>query len=283
MSRPPATQIADFERDGYLALPGVVPPALIRAASEAIVRIIGTSRGVVNRANILALDPAFLELVDLEPVLSAVQLLLGSNIYVNHTHLNFNPTESGSSSAAAYGWHRDGGAINDDLGPNGPMLSIKVAFYLTDLIAQGSGETIVIPGSHRTDAPLPHGAHLPEDARRLLVPSGTAVLYDRRLVHSLRSANVAGPARLAVFVQYAFRWLATVDEMDRPVNADRLNATRRQLLGMTDIDRSVGGAAGRSSRYYPDALAVPLQSSGPARVRAWLVRRVREFSGRTRH
>jgi ectoine hydroxylase-related dioxygenase (phytanoyl-CoA dioxygenase family) len=175
-----------------------------------------------------------------------------------------------------YGWHRDGGAMHSDLGAHGvaaPPAYMKVAFYLTDLTNLDHGQTYVVPGGHKLAFGDARTAELlkrdgawarnamPPDAKPLCVKPGTAVLFHNRLVHSVRSPNTKGPTRRAIFIQWAYRWMSSVDNME----VDHLESTetdpiRRQLLGL-------GGKAvqndeysqGRSRRYYPNEETVPLR------------------------
>jgi len=66
----------------------------------------------------------FLELLDQPTVLPVITELLGTNTWVNHSHLNANPaTDSKDVSEFnnGYGWHIDGGAINEGLPWSSPQ------------------------------------------------------------------------------------------------------------------------------------------------------------------
>jgi ectoine hydroxylase len=201
--------------------------------------------------------------------------LLGWNIYVNHTHFNVNPPDK-ADGPFVYGWHRDGGAIHPDLGAHdekAPLIAIKVGFYLTDVDQPGRGQTYVVPGGHRAapgdeqtttllrrDGPWARAA-VPDNAVRLDVKAGTAVVFHNRLIHSVRSPNTSALERRVLFVQWAFRWLHPVDPMDvghlEPSVKDPI---RRQLLGFGGDEVFVDGyAQGRSRRYYPSEDSVPVR------------------------
>jgi ectoine hydroxylase-related dioxygenase (phytanoyl-CoA dioxygenase family) len=268
-------QRTSLDEDGYLVVPDALSPDRIAALHEAIDRAGGGDGKPHNRAAILGLDRAFLDLVDLDTILPKMVEILGWNIWVNHTHFNVNPPEVVDENFM-YGWHRDGGAMHSDLGAHGvaaPPAYMKVAFYLTDLFDLDYGQTYVVPGGHklahgdprtaellRRDGPWAR-AKMPEDAKPLCVKAGAAVLFHNRLVHSVRSPNTKGPTRRAIFMQWAYRWMSSVDTME----VDHLDGVvtdpiRRQLLGL-------GGQAvqndqysqGRSRRYYPDNATVPLR------------------------
>src|SRR5438445_305578 len=63
-----------------------------------------------------------------------------------------------------------------------PRLSLKVAWFLTDVPTAEHGALRLVPGSHTRDA-LPRDRE-PPGAVPLLVRAGTAVVLDRRLWHT---------------------------------------------------------------------------------------------------
>lgn len=223
---------------------------------------------------------AFLPLIDHPRVFPKVWGLMGFNIYCFHTHLIVTPPanrprrgEPGQTGPdfSIENWHQDSGRVNQDLesglGVPRPRLSVKVAYFLSDTREEGVGNFWVLPGSHRTDPPLPFAGQ-PVGAVPVRVPPGTAVIFDRRLVHAA-SVNYSGMpgepearTRKAAFVGYGFRLLRTKDAAmgvhnsglwDHPLV--REDAVRLQLL---DCDRSevVGGKA--SARFMPVAVNTPL-------------------------
>ena len=257
-----------FERQGYIAVPDALSGSLTAALIAAIDELTaGDPASIHNVADIFGKHGAFLELLDLPTVLPVVTDLLGTNIWVNHSHFNFNPAVEGDNIRNypnGYGWHRDGGAIHQDLPWPPPLLSIKVGFYLTDLSEPGRGETCFIRDSHLTGEPKPGPFDMPESAFPMLVAPGTAVLFDRRLIHSIRSPNTSGVARHVVFIQFAYRWMAAVDAMQVGHLRKKCNPVRQQLLGMTTSVHTIDGARGRSGAYYPSASDIPLSGLKPA-------------------
>jgi ectoine hydroxylase-related dioxygenase (phytanoyl-CoA dioxygenase family) len=277
----------EFEQHGYIEIPEALTAQQVESLVAAIDKLTASKPDRIhNVADIFGRHDAFLPLLDLPTVLPKVVELLGTNIWVNHSHFNANPaTESADISMFdnGYGWHRDGGAIHRDLPWPPPLLALKVGFYLTDLTEPNSGQTYFIRDSHKTGETAPGKYELPETAFPMMVKAGTAVLFDRRLIHSVRSANHSGTKRRAIFVQYAFRWMAANDSMNVRHLRRRLNPVQQQMLGLTTGTISVDGAQGRSGRYYPTPADVPLAHPGrPLRRRPLhsIARRILRFLGR---
>ena len=255
-----------FEQKGYIIIPDALSGQQVASLGSAIDDLTAREPGKIhNVADIFGKHDAFLELLDLLTVLPVITELLGTNIWVNHSHFNANPAtdkKDVSEFDNGYGWHRDGGAIHKDLPWPPPLLSIKIGFYLTDLMEPGSGQTYFIRDSDKTGEKTPHAQELPETAFPMMVKAGTAVLFDRRLIHSIRSANYSGNKRRVIFTQYAFRWMAAVDPMDVDHMRKKCSPLQRQLLGMTTKVRTIDGAQGRSGLYYPGPEDLPLAHSG---------------------
>lgn len=170
--------------------------------------------------------------------------VLGWNIYVYHSHLDVHPPVT-DGAINGWGWHQDGGRQNLELETDPrPLLSVKVAFWLSDVSEPGRGNTLVIPGSHRRNTlqrpgDATSGSARPAQAVELLAEPGDAVVFDRRLWHA-RSANRSAVTRRALFLAYTFRW---VRERDEPgfgcwAEASSLPPIRQQLLGAGAHPRS---------------------------------------------
>lgn len=276
-------QRESFERDGYIILKSALPASFCKQAKRVISRLSGECKGAtLNVTDIFPRDPFFLGFLDLPEVLPLVTDLLGWNIWVNTAHYNVNPPggDVQVNDSHGYRWHRDSKRIHDDLGASTPRVSIKVAFYLTDLTEGQRGQTYVIPGSHNPRVPIPEAHEVPESAVRLFVPEGTVVLYDNRLIHSGLAPNHSDITRMAVFVQYAYRWLFPVSEMMTKGLSDDLTPIRRQLLGLSTNYYTVAkNAEGRSGRYFPIENETPLsyyRADHPTRAHPPFVRRLRQ-------
>jgi ectoine hydroxylase len=254
-----------FEHKGYLVVPDALSPALVERVKAAVDRLAaeGTSSGqpARNLADILGRDDAFLELIDCPRVFPKIWGILGWNIWVQHSHLVVTPprTQPDDEPGAPfrYGWHRDGGALNRDVKLSAPLL-VKVGFYLSDVDEDG-GPTLMLETAD-PHAPLPASTDRPPNVRALTVKAGTAVLFGNRSIHSLKSPNTSRETRRAVFLQYGYRWIHSLDRCSVAHLADRVSDVRRQLLGLTTTftTASYKGSEGRSGRFVPGEDDVPL-------------------------
>jgi ectoine hydroxylase-related dioxygenase (phytanoyl-CoA dioxygenase family) len=265
-----------FDEDGYVLLRGVLGEA--EAAELATVvaentRKIQEDRGTPPNERALVLDflsvgERLVDLVDHPRILPLVAAVLGSNIYLYHTHWCVAPSVRGRSfpnrqhflhlhnaaadthaeladAAAFWRWHRDGGQINQELGPHPqPRLSLKAGVFLTDLTEPGGGNMAVIPGSHKRDLAMPPAGARAEDSVEILARRGDVVVFDRRLVHS-STPNLSPRTRLVLFYGYAYRWLRPRDDMTVGRWLADASPVRRQLLGATSSGYAYSSPAGR--------------------------------------
>jgi ectoine hydroxylase len=188
--------------------------------------------GSLHLLGAVARDKAFLELLDLQTTLPLVCGALGWNIHMYHSHVDVHPPVGGAG-PEPWRWHQDGGRQNLELETDPrPRLSVKVAFFLTDVSEPDRGNLLVLPGSHRRNR-LP-GRELglrPTGAVPVLAEPGTAVVFDRRLWHA-RSDNRSAVTRKVIFLGYTYRWIRPRDDALVPLAARaRCSPVRRQLLG----------------------------------------------------
>lgn len=261
-----AEERRQFEESGYLLIPDALSQDMLHRLTERADALYDKARQSENvRANnlyekidFLSLDPLFLELIDLPTVILKVVDLLSWNICLFHTHMNITPPrlKGVDEQVNLWNWHQDNGQVNLDLKQAlAPRLSIKVAFYLTDVTAPNSGNTYVIPGSHgSTERPeSPRSGVLPKNAVCLQGKPGTALLLDQRIWHT-SSPNLSPLIRKVLFLGYGYRWLYPLDPMQVESLVDSSDPIRRQLLGRQTVFQ--GGEF--SNRYYPSAEDVPL-------------------------
>jgi ectoine hydroxylase-related dioxygenase (phytanoyl-CoA dioxygenase family) len=253
-----------FERDGYFIIEDALTPDHVERLAAATDRVEAEYRaqhglGPLDRVNILDFvgrDEAYLELVDWPKTFAKVWGILGWNIQLYHSHLIITPPETARNGRdKKLGWHQDSDRLNKEMETSPrPRISLKVAFFLSDCSAPDRANFYVVPGSHLQDKiDLPNGdrsADLPQ-GRAVLVPSGAAVFFDRRIWHS-GSANYWDYSRRALFYGYSYRWIRPRDDMTVSHFWDRLDPIRRQLFGAAPT-----GSHGYSS---PQEVDVPLRT-----------------------
>jgi ectoine hydroxylase len=244
-----------LEDRGYAVIPDALAPqelAALLAAVDDMHRRRGG--GTLHELAFLAADERFLAPIDHPAVLPLLVDALGWNIFMYHCHLDVHPPRV---EPPRWRWHQDGGRQNVELESPRPRLSLKVAWFLTDVLAADTGPLWVIPGSHRVDtlARPENGGLRPSGAEPVLVRAGSAVVFDRRLWHA-RGDNNSGSTRKALFYGYTYRWIRPRDELALPAGIlERLDPVRRQLLG-----------AGTSAigHWIPTDEDVPLRACAPS-------------------
>ena len=226
-----------FEEHGYLYVPNALSSDMVErllSAVDAIYRdALATGKAKPGNhwgwSNFLGIDDIFLNLVDLPTTLPKVWGILGWNIYLYHAHMHVKPpTPSDVQEGDGWlEWHQDSGRVNIEMETHPrPRLSLKVAYFLTDVSEPGRGNFYIRPGSHFSDVPIPESeisrdpresptSGIPEDAIPVCVEPGTAVLFDRRLWHS-RSPNTSQMTRKALFYGYGYRWIRPKDDVKYP-------------------------------------------------------------------
>lgn len=244
-----AEQRRQFERDGYVVVPGALSPTEVEqyataldhlhAQAERTERLAGD--GSLQVLGAVGNCPPLAGLLDHPSVFPLVWSVLGWNIHVCHSHVNVHPPLTAPASFR-WRWHQDGGRQNLDLETDPPpRLSVFVGYWLSDVSAAGRGNLTLVPGSHRRKwlagppeptTPWPR----PVGAVELTARPGDAVLFDRRLWHT-RSENHSDLVRKVVFLGYTFRWIAIRDDVADIARHDwfaELSPVRRQLLGESD-------------------------------------------------
>lgn len=229
-----------FDETGFLVLPGALSPphveALTRVSDQIHARKISEGFDPAKALfypNFIPDDALFQDLVDYDRVLPKVWGILGWNIYLYHAHLIVTPPNKQAPDDKTFGWHQDSGRVNVEIESHPrPRLSLKVAYFLSDVSEPGRGNFWVVPGSHLCDtlARPEGGVGQPDGAIPVTVEPGAAVLFDRRLWHA-GTPNWSDVTRKVLFYGYGYRWIRTKDDMTVQSLWDRSDPIRRQLLG----------------------------------------------------
>jgi ectoine hydroxylase len=247
-----------FDRDGFLIIRGALTADEVDRYVDALDRVYAAAAadGRVQQGSSMHQLSAVANcqdaagLIDHPATFPYVWSLLGWNVHIYHSHLDVHPTLP-AQRPFRFEWHQDGGRQNREIETDPrPRLSVKLAYWLSDVSEPGRGNFKVVPGSHltnwisgppRRDVQWPD----PEGAIEVTANAGDVVLFDRRLWHA-RSDNYSAYTRKAMFFGYTFRWIAIRDENDGIWSsdwADQLSPVQRQLLGglkETDGDHAWG-------------------------------------------
>jgi ectoine hydroxylase len=228
-------QLASFERDGFLHLPEVFSPvevAEMRAEMLALAerpdlrasgRVVIEPAGDVVRSvfEVHAVSEVFGKLAADPRVADAARQLLGSDVYVHQSRVNYKPGFGGEG----FYWHSDFETWHAEDGLPA-MRTVSVSIALTDNLVV-NGPLMIIPGSHRTfvacagETPADHYRQslrsqeigTPDDAslRRLVEDAGEirtftgeaggVTAFDCNCMHGSGS-NISPHPRSNVFVVY---------------------------------------------------------------------------------
>jgi ectoine hydroxylase len=255
---PPAAEREQFDRDGYLVIRGALTPYEAGFYAEALDRVYAAAQadgrippgGALHQLSAVANCPQAAGLLDHPATFGYVWSALGWNIHVYHSHLDVHPPLT-SRRPFRFEWHQDGGRQNREIETDPrPRLSVKLAYWLSDVSQPGRGNLKVIPGSHRTNriaGPPRRDIAWPDPAGAVEVTAnpGDVLLFDRRLWHA-RSDNYSAYTRKAMFFGYTYRWIAIRDDNQAIWSTDlaaQLTPVQRQLLGSlpdTDGDHAWG-------------------------------------------
>jgi ectoine hydroxylase len=241
-------QRAAFGRDGYFIIRGAIEPGLLERLIVAQDRVYAQQKAQgrldpqdqsMHLMGFLHRDKDFLELLELPTVFPLVWGILGWNIHAYHHHIDLHPGIS-PDVPKTWRWHQDGGRQNLEIEtePVRPLLSVRTAFYLSDLSEPGRGNFMCIPGSHKTSRlgrPRDRTAifEQPKGAIEVCAGQGDVVLFDRRLYHG-RSDNYSNITRRCLFIGWTYRWIAPhEDRVITPQHPwwNELTPIQQQLLG----------------------------------------------------
>ncbi|WP_159881984.1 phytanoyl-CoA dioxygenase family protein [Paenibacillus puerhi] len=249
-----------FNETGYLILENILSPEQVAALTKEVDAIYERkiseghdTKKAMFHPNFIPDHPLFLDLVDYEKVLPKVWGILGWNIYLYHCHMIVTPPTGLEKNDKTFGWHQDSGRMNREMESHPrPRVSLKVAYFLSDISEAGRGNFYIVPNSHLKDDDIvvPDGQGQPDGAIPVKVKPGTAVFFDRRLWHAA-SPNWSDITRKVLFYGYGYRWIRTKDDMTVSDLWEGSSPIRKQLLG-----------AGKNadSYYTPTDADVPLRT-----------------------
>jgi hypothetical protein len=151
--------IEQYNRDGYALIPGVLTPAEVAAAHEAIERAFADPRMAethnlydpIVMTRLFELDPLFVKFLTREPIISLMEALLGPDC-----HLIANNTVRNPPGKAIDSFHADDflwfplpeSIPRHDARITMPNFLVNCHHALTDVPSDEYGPLQVVPGSH---------------------------------------------------------------------------------------------------------------------------------------
>ena len=263
-------QRAAYDRDGFIAVEGVVPPDWIE-------RLLAVTAGFVERSRTLTasdrvfdleaghtadtprlrrltspadLDETYWEFASTGPIVDVVEDLIGPDIKFHHSKLNFKAPRGGEEVR----WHQD-----IQFWPHTNYSPLTVGVFLADVEA-GMGNVGFIPGSHERelhdqyDGDTWVGCLSDADVAALDLasavypegPAGTITVHNCRTVHG-STPNLSDRARPLLLQTYAAADAFTYTDLVR---------------GTAHGDQLIRGVAARWARHDPRPCQV-----GPSRAR----------------
>ncbi len=234
-------QRSQFDEEGYLIVENAIDDDLLGRLVTAADRVDAEERAakemapdaLLSKFRTIVEDDVFLELLDNPKTFPLLWDILGWNIQHYISHLIYYPPEPESAIDLKHGgWHQDGGRPVPEMERPHPRLSLKVAFWLSDIDDPDHGGIRIIPGSHKRDVmPDRSPDEDYEGVVQVRVKAGTAVFFDRRMWHS-RGINTSDQTRKVIFLGYSYRWLRGLDYNLIPEEIlAKCDPIRRQLLG----------------------------------------------------
>lgn len=176
-------------------------------------------------------DDAFLELLEWPATFPlAVRYLGHFSLQLQTSHLIIVPP---SDEKRNIGWHDDGGTPRPKVNGIRPLMSLKIGYFLTDLLEPDMGQLMVVPGSHVMPGgpKFTEGKSNPEGAIQLNVRAGDAVLFEQRVWHA-GAPNHSQATRVVLYYGYGYRWQKPIDYESMPDDLLRkCSPIGRQLLG----------------------------------------------------
>ncbi len=231
--------VREFEHNGYVIVEDALPPQKVTELLDVIERIHTRLETSAHRKEVFGLDirpivtedDAFLELMEWPATFPlAVRFLQHFSIQLTTSHLIMVPPNPEKRNI---GWHPDGGMPPIGLHGRRALASLKVGYFLRDLLEPNMGSLMVVPGSHRMEGGpvFPPGARDPVGAVELKLRAGSAVIFHQGLWHA-GAPNTSNQTRVALYYGYSYRILRPIDYEKMPDEIlEKCSPIGRQLLG----------------------------------------------------
>lgn len=248
--------LTQFTENGFLFIKRAVPDDIVETLDNAVLRLTGDRAADVTHSSFNS-NPALTQIRNAANFLAEYQLLFGCPdlMSVPYEILNHSLQVLGTEVLrrevylqAHEPWHRDAGAFlerpYDEI--NGP-LHLKAQVFFTDTRPEGSGNFVLIPGSHKwpvdykdasywesADQALSEGS-LPPDAHVVRAEPGDAVVFGNTLWHAVLPNRTQ--ERRSAILRFGQAWLRPYDHCaDQATAAGHLSADSKALLGYHPSD-----------------------------------------------
>jgi ectoine hydroxylase-related dioxygenase (phytanoyl-CoA dioxygenase family) len=247
-----------WDRHGYLLIEQALSPAEVASLLAAVDAVLAAkpdgafvSQGSAAAFKIIqavsetdALDP----LTDHPAVFPILLALLGPWLQILGSEIFVRTPGEGDEPLVT--WHTDGGPTLGSFLPRrgNPVLQMKAQFFLTDLSESGSGNFMLVPGSHRTILPPDRieSREMPDGAIQLHARAGDVLLFPWSLWHAV-APNHSGRIRKSITFRYGQLWSRPYDYEHLAADVlARMTPRRRRLFG------DLGPNADPVSYFYPN-------------------------------
>ncbi len=160
--------------------------------------------------NILEDDPLFLELLTWPALLPYVHAFCNPQPHYHASDAIVEDTPDFLKRTD--GWHIDGSDSGyRNLGPQIPLLQLKVGYYLTDMTQPWRGNLTLVPGSQLSRAePAPEERKKRElfpGALQVCASAGSAILFHNAIWHTAAPYEPEAPGRKMLYYAYEHPWM----------------------------------------------------------------------------
>jgi hypothetical protein len=238
-----------LDEEGWLALPGLIDPQMLRELRFRIEELFQAEGGAAGSefklepgarrlANLVNKGRIFEEVILTPTVLECMEQVLGPRFKLSS--LNVRSADPHGDSGQPL--HADSGALADADG-----FWVCNSVWMLDDFTSENGATRFVPGSHRWGRVPPPDFYQPHPEERLVLgEAGTVVVMNAHMWHA-GTANRTDKPRCAMHVYYT-RWDKPQQQYQKRLLSEevqrRLSAEARAILALDDPRNDAVSAAG---------------------------------------
>ena len=225
--------VAQFNRDGYYHLAGLLGPEEVEALKDACVRrqndpelladleheVHDYTRGGNNLMRMFEYDASFRDLIGREPIVGLIEAFLGDDCHLmSQNVLIRDPISPDAAANKREGWHVDDFLhfpVSEHMERHDPRMTmpcqiLNCFILLTDVDSVDYGPTQLIPGSHYAGKNPPTGAEITFDGREpasIVAKAGDAYLVHNQVWHR-GGPNTSDRTRYLILAGYSKRFIS---------------------------------------------------------------------------